>query len=255
MRAARSLTLALLLAGGAAAAVPAQTLLSRAAEAESRRDHAAAARDLEELVASGFDGRDIVANLGHVYTEAGRFGEAIWCYERVLRRRVVDLEVQHNLQATRLRLARRDAARTGRAVVETPPPLSVQWGELLPRDVSVTLTLLGELLIVAAWAWRRRSESEMARVGATAALCTAVVFTGFTATVMLARWRAPVESVVLHDGLRLLQAPRVDAVPAEAVREGERVTTVGHEAGFLRVRADHGHSGWLRETDLGPLGP
>lgn len=246
--------LAVLAMSTSALAVPAHTLVERAAQAESHHDAAGAVRALEELVAGGYDGNDILFNLGTVYTQAERYGEAIWCFERVVRRKPFALAAERSLQATRLRLARRDAAHTGHAVVESAPPLSVQLGELLPVEWSVPWVLLGEVALFVAWRWRRRTDSELARVGATAALCGAVLWTGFGASVLIAREVAPPSAIVLHDGLRLLQAPRVDAVPSEAVREGERVVTLHAEAGYVRVRTDRGHTGWVSDRDLGSLG-
>jgi len=252
-------TLGLLLALGLstphAAAVPAHTLLQRATEAEARHDWNAALRALEELTAAGLDGDDVLYNLGTVYAEAGRYGEAIACFERIVRRSPLALAADRNLQATRLRLARRDAARSGRAVLDTPPPLWVQLGELLPLDYAVPWVFLCELCLLAAFVWRRRTDSELGRVGATAALALSLAAGGFGIAVVTARRASPPAAIVLREGLSLLQGPRVDAVPEAPLREGERVALQLRDGAFVRVVTRAGRTGWMRSADLGELGP
>ncbi len=164
-----------------------------------------------------------------------------------------DLAARRNLRATRVRLARKDAARTGRAVVETQPPLAVQVGELLPYGVSVPLVVLAELAVLGAWVARRRARSELQRVAATAALALALLVGAFGLTVVVARAQRPRAAIVLRGGLRLLQAPRVDGIPEAAVREGERVEVTARDGAFTRVRAPGGAAGWVATGDLGAL--
>lgn len=248
--------LALVLAAPRAAeAVPAHTLRQRAAEAEARRDWGAAIRALEELTAAGLDGDGVLYNLGTAYAQAGRYGEAIACFERVVRRTPFALSADRNLQATRLRLARRDAARTGHAVMDTPPPLWVQLGEVLPLDYAVPWVFLCELCLLGAFLWRRRADTELARVGATAALALSLVAGGTGVAVVIARRAAPPAAIVLRDGLSLLQGARVDAVPEAPLREGERVSLQARDGAFVRVVTRAGRAGWVRAADLAELGP
>lgn len=243
------------MASATAGAVPAAELVHRAAEAEAHDDLAGASRALEELVAAGVDGVDVLYDLGTVYTRAERYGEAVWCFERALRERPWSLSTQKNLRATRVRLARRDASRTGRAVVEQSQPWSVQLGELLPVDLAVALTILAECAGLAAWWGRRRARHELARVGATVAMILVGCVAAFGASVVTARRSSPPSAIVLHGGLRLRQSARVDGIPDEAVREGERVDVVRAEGEFVRVQTSSGKSGWLSARDLGRLGP
>ena len=99
------------LAAATAGAVSARELLGRALTAEARGDLPTAARSLEELVAAGVDGDGVLYDLGTVYARQERYGEAIWCFERVLRRAPLMWSARDNLRSTRMRLARRDAGR------------------------------------------------------------------------------------------------------------------------------------------------
>jgi tetratricopeptide (TPR) repeat protein len=234
-------------------AVAPSELAARARAAEARGELPEATRALEELLSAGVDSDDVLYNLGTLYARTERYGEAIWCFERVLLRAPGNLAARRNLRATRIRLARRDAARSGHAVVETQPSLWVQHGELLPYSVSVPGVLLTELLAVGAWVARRRATSELQRVAATAALALALLLGTFGLSVIAARTRRPDTAVVLHGGLRLLQAPRPDAIPEGAVREGERVEVLTRDGAFVRVRAPGGSMGWLASNDLGRL--
>lgn len=252
---AAALALATLTTSTSSFAVPARELLARAVSAEARGDLAGSARAFEELVAAGVDDGDVLYDLGTVYARAERYGEAVWCLERVVRRWPFDLGARENLRATRVRLARRDAGRSGRAVVEHEPPFKVQLGELLPLDLSVPLVVMAELAVIGLWLWRRRARTEMQRVGTAAGMALAAMVGAFALTVVVARRTSPPAAIVLREGLRLGQSARVDAIPDAAVREGERVERLGRDGEFTRVRTLTGHSGWLRTRDLGALGP
>ncbi len=252
-RLARTLTLAMTLAVTESYAVSSRELVARAVAAQASGDLATAARSLEELVAAGLDSTDVLYDLGTVYTRAERYGEAVWCFERVLLRAPGHLAARRNLRATRVRLARRDAARTGRAVVETQPSLAVQIGELMPLRYSVPLVMFAEIAVIALWFARRRSATELRRVGATAGVALSLLAGATGVGLVAARRARPPSAIVLHGGLRLLQSPRVDGIPDAAVREGERVELTRREGGFARVRAVGGSVGWLPSRELGAL--
>lgn len=251
----RALAVAVLvtLAAATAGAVSARELLSRALAAEARGDLPTAARSLEELVAAGVDGDGVLYDLGTVYARQERYGEAIWCYERVLRRAPLMWSARENLRATRTRLARRDAGRSGQAVVEQAVPLRVQIGELVPPGWGVLLGIIGEIGVVFAVWRRRRATSELEGVGLTVALVLSLALTAGALGAVAARRALPAEAVVLHDGLRLRQAPRVDGIPDAAVREGERVELVSRDGIFTRVRTLTGATGWIESGELGAL--
>ncbi len=248
-----ALACALALVSADAYAVPPSELARRAVAAEASGDFATAARSLEELAAAGADSTDVLYDLGTVYSRAERYGEAVWCFERVLLRAPWHFSARKNLRATRVRLARRDAARSGRAVVETQPSLSVQLGETLPMRHAVSLVVLAELAVIALWFARRRASTEVARVGATAALALSVIVGASGVVIVSARGARPASAIVLRGGLRMLQAPRVDGIPEGAVREGERVEVTRHESGYARVKSVGGALGWIAERDLGAL--
>jgi hypothetical protein len=252
--AAAAVVAACLLAAGRAGAVPAAELVARSRAAAARGDWNTSARALEELVAAGIDSSDVLYDLGTVYAHAGRYGEAIWRLEQVTRRSPFALDAQQNLRAARLALAHRDAARTGRAVVETALPFRTWLGELLPLDWAVALALACELGALGCFVlWRRRRAGEIARVGG--AVGAVLLLTGalFAGAIVVARQATPAAAIVLRDGLQLLRAPTADAIAEAPVREGERVEVLGREGTFVRVRAPGGATGWLAIRDLGEL--
>jgi hypothetical protein len=251
-RAVMAFALALTL-GGEAWAVPPGELAARAQAAEARGDTATALGALEELLAAGINSTDVLYNLGTVYARSERFGEAIWCFERVTLRSPGHLAGRKNLRATRVRLARRDAGRTGRAVVETLPSLSVQVGELLPYGYAVPLTVLAQIAVMGAWMVRRKTRTEITRVGATIATVFALCVFAFGAVVVTARRARPPSAIVLRGGLHTLQTPRIDGIPEAVVREGERITLTRREGEYARIQTLSGTTGWLALRDLGML--
>jgi hypothetical protein len=244
--------LAVLFGEGRAWAIPTSELSARARAAADRGDFNASARALEELVAAGIDDETVLYDLGTVYARAGRFGEAIHRFEQVVHRRVFDEDAQHSLRAARLRLAHRDAERTGRAVAEAALPLRTALGELLPLDAAVLLAVLAQLgLGTSAWIARKKLEGTRIAgiVGATVFALTTV----FSWGVVGARVGAAPAGIVLRDGVRLLGAPAEDAIASGAVREGERVTLAERTGAFARVRTAEGRQGWMRSRDVGAL--
>jgi hypothetical protein len=246
------LALAVWFVGARGEAIPTSELLARSRAAAGRGDFNASARALEELVAAGVDDETVLYDLGTVYARAGRFGEAIHRFEQVVDRRVFDGDAQHNLRAARLRLAHRDAERSGRAVAEAALPLRVALGEILPLDASVLLAVLSQLALGASlWIARRRGEG--ARIAGLVGASAFVLTTMFAWSVVGARVAAEPAGIVLRDGVRLLGAPAEDAIASEAVREGERVTWIDRTGTFARVRTTGGRQGWIRLRDVGAL--
>jgi hypothetical protein len=249
----RFLVLALVLHVGIVWAVPASELVARARDAEARNDVTSAVRALEELTAAGIDSNDVLYDLGTLYTRAERYGEAVWCFERVLLRAPWHFAAQRNLRATRVRLARRDAARSGRAVIETRPSLGVQCGELAPYGVSTAIVVFAQLAAVGLLVARRRNTSELARVATAAGLALTVLMGVAGVGLIAARGARPQASVILRAGVQLRQAPRVDGIPEGGVREGERVEALARDGQFARVRTAIGAMGWVLTRDLGAL--
>jgi hypothetical protein len=244
---------AVLLGVPSAEAIPTSELLSRSRAAAQRGDWNTSARSLEELVAAGVDDNTVLYDLGTAYANAGRYGEAIWRLEQVVRRQVFDGDAQHNLRATRLRLAHRDAERSGRAVAETSLPLKTALAEVLPMDSAVALAVLAQLAVIASLWLARKRKGEAARIGGVASAALAGAIAAFALAVLVARTSVEPASIVLRDGVRLLNAPAEDAIAGESVREGERVVFVEKQGTFARVRTVEGKVGWVRARDVGAL--
>ena len=236
-----------------AEAIPTSELLSRSRASAQRGDWNNSARSLEELVAAGVDDNTVLYDLGTAYANAGRYGEAIWRLEQVVRRQVFDGDAQHNLRATRLRLAHRDAERSGRAVAETSLPFKTALAETLPMDAAVALAVLAQLAVIASLWVARKRKGEAARIGGVASAALSGAIAVFALSVLVARTSVEPASIVLRDGVRLLNAPAEDAIAGEAVREGERVVYVEKQGTFARVRTVEGRGGWVRVRDVGAL--
>ena len=143
-RSLRALLMAALvsLAASTAGAVSARELLDRAFTAEARGDLPTAARSLEELVAAGVDSDGVLYDLGTVYARQERYGEAIWCFERVLRRAPLMWPARDNLRATRMLLASAGAGYVAWGLVIVLTRVLSSWGRI---GYAVTLVLGGVL--------------------------------------------------------------------------------------------------------------
>lgn len=234
-------------------AVATSELLARSRAAAQRGDWNSCARALEELVAAGVDDNTVLYDLGTAYAHAGRYGEAIWRFEQVVRRQVFDGDAQHNLRATRLRLAHRDAERSGRAVAEASLPWKTVLAEALPMDAAVLLAVLAQLVVFAGWLLARKGRGEATRIGGVASAVLAGAIAAFALSVLVARTSLEPAAIVLRDGVRLLSAPAEDAIAGDFVREGERVVLVDRQGTFARVRTVEGKMGWMRARDVGAL--
>lgn len=256
MKTLRSWTLlaALCLCAVPAGAVPARTLLDQARAAASRGDWNASARAYSELVAAGFDHPDVLYDLGTVLARAGRFGEAIHRLEQAQRRAPFDESIGQNLRTARLALAHRDAARTGRAVVETAQDARTWLAELAPRNVLLIAGLLGQLLLAGAWlAARRARRAETAAIGPGLLVLASAMLLVPAVAGLVAQTATPESAVVLHGGTRLGRTPASDTILDEPIREGERVTVAAREGTFAQIRLADGRSGWVPASELGAL--
>ncbi len=241
------------LAAGSADALTTQELLARSRTAASAGDWNTAARALEELVAVGVDDSDIRYDLGTAYANAERYGEAIWCFELVSRREWLRSDAQHNLRAARLRLAHRDAERTGRAVAEQSLPWRETLGETMPADTAVALALMAQLvLFLGIWVFRKR-RTEALRIAAVCVMVLAGFSTVFVWSVLAAQTQATPSGIVKRDGVRLLAQPSEDAIAGEVVREGERFAVIDRTGTFVRIQSLTGTQGWIRLRDVGAL--
>ena len=244
--------LAMVLLPSVASAVPTRELLSQSRAAATRGDWNASARSLEELVAAGVDDSSVLYDLGTAYANAGRYGEAIWRFEQAARRQVFDGDAQHNLRATRLRLAHRDAERSGRAVAETALPYRTALAESLPMDAAVALAVLAQIAVIASL-WVARKRAEGARIGGVASAALFGLVAAYALAVLVARAGEEPASIVVRDGVRLLSNPAEDAIAGEALREGDRVFSTDKTGTFVRVRTVEGKQGWVRSRDVGSL--
>lgn len=234
-------------------AVSTTELLARSRAAATAGDWNASARALEELIAAGVDDSDVRYDLGTAYANAERYGEAIWCFELVGRREWLRSDAQHNLRAARLRLAHRDAERTGRAVAEQSLPWRETLGETMPIDSAFRLAIFGQLVLFASiWVFRKR-RTEALRIASVCVLVLASATTGFAWSVLGARASSAASGVVKRDGVKLLAQPAEDAIAGEAVREGERLTLLDRTGTFVRVRSLSGTQGWISLRSIGEL--
>lgn len=240
---------------GSARADTVEQLFAAANRAYFAGDLPAAVRGYERLLELGIEDPDVSYNLATAHARRGAYGQAIRYYERTLRLSPGHPDALHNVRIVRDELGRRQLQRRGQASVEARPPLV----ESLVQGVSVTalavafvaLESLFFLLLLA----RRNTRAETPRLALAVAAPIVLLLTLASGAGLVVKDRATsrAEAIVVTDQTELREGPDARAASRGAVLEGARVTVLGDEGTFARVRAEDGREGWVNRGDVGEI--
>lgn len=232
-----------------------EQLFASANRAYFAGDLPGAVRGYERLLELGIDDPDVTYNLATAHARRGAYGQAIRYYERTLRLAPGHEDALHNVRIVRDELGRRQLQRRGQASVEARPPLV----ESLVESVSVGALALAfvvlESLFFLVLLVRRNARGETTRLAlAVAAPIVALLAVASGAGyVVKDRAASRSEAIVVTDQTELREGPDARAASRGNIVEGARVTVLGDEGTFARVRAEDGREGWVHRGDVGEI--
>lgn len=216
-------------------------------DAYFRGDFEAASERYEELVELGVRDADVFYNLGTAYARQGRHGRAIAAYERALRARPGDSEVETALARARDVLASRRAEREGEATMASDEGLGHAVFGRLSRDALAGALLVFDALFFAALAaflFARRETTRLTLGVAAPLLGIGLAVAGLGLAIRSGAFDEGRAAVVVRDRAALREGPHEDAQERARAREGERAWIVGEDGEWARVRVG-AREGWV----------
>lgn len=219
--------------------------------AYQRGDYQTAIAGYDALVAEGVVHEDLFYNLGNANFRAGRFGHAIFNYERALRFAPQQADSLYNLD-----VARQVVAADTRN--QLPGTESTAWWVGLALYFSTSQTTLAllllnlgffsGLLVLRFWA------AGLVRTG----LVVLVGFVGagtVTSAVLLAThvyvYEEVLQGVVVGDSVTMREGPDAALDERGQLHAGLQVRVLAEEPSWLLVRLANGVEGWVPRDEIG----
>ncbi len=211
--------------------------------------YASAIEAFEALRSEGYDGFDILYNLGNVYYKNGDVGKSIVSFERALRFDPRNPDALHNLNVVR--------ARTRDRIEPMPLIFFVRWwNELkvsrLPGDFFIMSVLLLWLVAGAAFVFFGFRTRMVRRIALVAGILLATMF-AISATLYHSRSLELEErrtAVVMQTQVTVKSAPNKSGIDSFVIHEGLTVEIIGSKQGLLKIRLADGKSGWVQPQSL-----
>ena len=208
-------------------------------------DFAGALENYQAVLQAGFESADLYYNLGNAYFKTGNLGRSILSYERALRLRPADPDIQANLELAR-------SIKTDE--IEPLPRFWVfsvvsWWVNLLPRRGLALVVLLSYLLAAGGLCARILSRREnLARRATWLAGGASVVLVLMGAT-LLAREEVVAKTrwaIVLSGEVAVQSAPSAeDDLTLFHIHEGTKVRLDQVTEGWSEVVLEDGRVGWV----------
>lgn len=213
----------------------------------------AAIAGYEALVAAGVSHEDLYYNLANAFLRADRLGPAIYNYERALRLAPDFSDARHNLAIARAEVARRWQDRMKSAETE---PTWIRVVTYLRATTLGAIFVACNLLFFGCLIGVRLLGRGPARSG----LIAGSLFTGlavFLAGAVLAGsiyfTRSVKLGIVLDDQLHMRDGAYEQSGEGALIHAGLRVRIIGRESGWVNIRLNNGHEGWVPAKSLGEL--
>ena len=249
----------LLLGGALAAPARAQDLrdiFDRGTTAYARGDYTEAIETWSLLVDAGIDDPDLSFNLGNAYAKTQWYGHAIRWYERSLRRRPGDADVERSLAEVTKALGEARAEREGEVTLESRPSFAQLLVRPLSEDTLSILVLVLDFLFFALLTAWVRVRAEAGRLGLGIAIPVVGLALAFAALglTIKAGWLSAGElAVVTATDAALRETPDPRSQTRATAAEGARTRIVEREQGWCLVELPSGERGWLLADDVGTI--
>ncbi|TVQ89113.1 MAG: tetratricopeptide repeat protein [Bacteroidetes bacterium] len=225
------------------------TLIEQANEAYSRSEYSFAAELYQQVIEQGWESADLYYNLGNAYFKINRLGKAILNYERALRLRPNDEDIQYNLHVARNRIVDR---------IEKRPLLFYEkwwrnaymmqsatgWG--ITGIVFLTLFLLLTSFFLFS---RTRGIKKIS-------FYTALLFLIFTALSLIFaqkqynRLTADDQAIILSPRVAAKSSPTVQSPDLFLMHEGTKVQIRNTLGEWVEIRLPDGNVGWIKKETL-----
>ncbi len=233
------------------AAEPSQ-IIEQANQAYMQEEYAYAIELYEQVLALGLESAALYYNLGNSYFKANRLAPAILNYERALRMKPFDENIQHNLEIAR--------SKTIDQIEPVPVIFYEKWWKaflfLLSIDrwaVMALITLFLAFMMLLLYFFS--GSIGLKKTGLIVSLLLLLV----SATSFLAAQRQYAYNYKKHYAIVFEPRVTVKSGPSQTstdlfvLHEGTKVRIIDNISEWVEIRIANGNSGWLKRTSVIPV--
>lgn len=211
--------------------------------AYQNEDWQTAIQTYEKLLNQNYESASLYYNLGNSYFRIGAIGKAILNYERALKLKPGDDDIQFNL-----RLAK---ARTFDRIQEVPKLFILEWWDLLITSIAVSAWSLAvlffyTLLLLSIGAYFLSRSILLQKLSVYSGIISLIFFM-LTAGVLFASYNREVSTdygVVTTDLVNVKVSPREDSNDAFIIHEGLKLEIEDRLENWARIKLADGKVGW-----------
>jgi tetratricopeptide (TPR) repeat protein len=203
-----------------------------------------------KIEAAGFQSSQVYYNMGNCYYKLNQVGRAILYYEKALKLRPEDAEIQFNLELANLKVVDR---------LELPPQFFLfEWWDHVKSFFSiqqlsvmvVALYVISILCLILFLFARYHSRRQTIRF----LLVLFSIFTLFFTCLLILNIRETSrhkQAIVLTESANVRSAPNEGSTDVFVLHEGVKVTLDEQRGEWVKISLPDGKSGWMRQDLLG----
>lgn len=226
-----------------------QDLIRKANEAYGRSEYQYAIELYEQVIGEGLVAADLYYNLGNAYFKTNRTGKAILNYERALRYRPMDEDIQHNLQVARTRIVDR---------IDQRPLLFYErwWQNTYMMQsasgwaVTAIVLLCAFLFSVAVYLFSRTRVLKKTSFFLGIVLFLCMIFSFVFAQKQYNRLTGLQDAIVMQVRVTAKSSPSTQSPDLFLIHEGTRVHIRSDLGQWYEIRLPNGSVGWVKKDAL-----
>ena len=226
------------------AATP-EDIFAQANEAYKRSEYIYAAELFEQIVDKGFISADLFYNLGNAYFKSNNLGRAILNYERALRLRPMDEDIQHNLSVARSRIVDR--------IEQRPMLFYERWWQATYNlqgvdgwAITTVIVLVFFLSSLGIYLFSRIVSLKKGSFFAALIFFIVLVHAFIFTIKQYNRITSHSEAVVLQARTTAKSAPSAQSTDLFLLHEGTKVSVRSSLGDWIEIALPNGSVGWVR---------
>ncbi|MBN2722786.1 MAG: tetratricopeptide repeat protein [Deltaproteobacteria bacterium] len=223
------------------------------AKASSPSDYENAAKAFEILISRGIHHENLFYNLGNAYYKAGKYGYAVYSYERSLKLHPKHKDTLHNIKLTRQVIERKYKDNIVSFAESSLWVRMVNWMNFSTMKI-IFIVLWSLFFGILTWLYFR--ESGLLRIS----MITGAVLTGVFVLIfaIMISGRYYFEhiyrfGIVLPDEISVKEAPQKSSNTAFKIHAGLKIKINLEDQAWVKISLPNGMEGWVEKNTIGTL--